>query len=300
MQGTIVDKTSQTPLEYVTVEIINQDNPKYVSGTITDSLGYFALDGIPDGKYKLQCNLLGYGKNTETTFIIGQNNRNINTGIIEIVESTLTLDEVVVTGQKSTYVTRIDKKIFNVAGDLMSSSGSASDLMQNIPSVQVDIDGNVSLRGSENVQILINGKSSVMMGATLATTNNYIRYRADDEYQKDLELSAVYEHTFGEGHILSNMRYTSKVLTPQGYREPSFIMNVGARYSLLHNKAHILFTTSDLLNTYRSVTTIDTPYLKERVERKRASQIFYIGFTYNFGKSARKNKEATLKYDEQL
>jgi hypothetical protein len=97
-----------------------------------------------------------------------------------------------------------------------------------------------------------------------------------------------------------NMRYTSKALTPQGYREPSFVMNTGARYSLPNNRMYLLFTVSDLLNTYRSVTSIDTPYLKERVERKRTSRIFYIGFAYNFGQSAKKHREATLKYDEQL
>ncbi|MDR0863505.1 MAG: TonB-dependent receptor [Candidatus Symbiothrix sp.] len=97
-----------------------------------------------------------------------------------------------------------------------------------------------------------------------------------------------------------NTRYTAKSLTPQGYREPSYILNAGARYSLFHNKASILFTVSDLLNTYSSVTKVDTPELKARMERKRASQIFYIGFTCNFGNSQKKQKEAALKYDEQL
>jgi outer membrane receptor protein involved in Fe transport len=103
-------------------------------------------------------------------------------------------------------------------------------------------------------------------------------------------------------HLMTqaNMRYTARSLTPQGYREPSFIANIGARYSFLNNKAHILLTVSDLLDSYRSVTTIDTPELKERIERKRAPRIFYLGFVYNFGKSEKKNKEAVLKYDEQL
>ena len=75
----------------------------------------------------------------------------------------LNLDEVVVQGRRSIYVMRIDKRVFNVGTDLMSTSGSVSDLMHNIPSVQVDVEGNVSLRGSESVNILIDGKPSALM-----------------------------------------------------------------------------------------------------------------------------------------
>ncbi|GHU80695.1 hypothetical protein FACS1894145_7320 [Bacteroidia bacterium] len=104
-----------------------------------------------------------------------------------------TLDEVVISGQRSTYVTRIDKKIFNAGSDLMSVSGSASDLMQNIPSVQVDIDGNVSLRGSENVQILINGKSSTLMGASRATILQQIPANTIDRIEIITNPSARYK-----------------------------------------------------------------------------------------------------------
>ena len=75
----------------------------------------------------------------------------------------LNLDEVVVQGRRSTYVMRIDKRVFNVGTDLMSTTGLVSDLMRNIPSVQVDVEGNVSLRGSESVNILIDGKPSTLM-----------------------------------------------------------------------------------------------------------------------------------------
>ena len=74
------------------------------------------------------------------------------------------LSEVVVEGRKPTLLTKLDKKVFNVGQDLMSSAGSASDLMQDIPSVDIDIDGHVSIRGCDNVTILINGKPSASMG----------------------------------------------------------------------------------------------------------------------------------------
>ncbi len=77
------------------------------------------------------------------------------------------LGEVVVQGRRSTYAQHLDKRVFNVGTDLMSASGSVSDLMRNIPSVQVDVDGNVSLRGNENVSILIDGKPSTLMNARI-------------------------------------------------------------------------------------------------------------------------------------
>ena len=85
-----------------------------------------------------------------------------------IAESTSTLGEVSVTAQRSTFVNSIDRKTFNVGQDIMSKTGSVSELLQNVPSVQVDIDGNISLRGSANVMFLINGKPSALMGANRA------------------------------------------------------------------------------------------------------------------------------------
>ncbi len=776
INGNIIEKTSRIPVEYASIEVLAESSGKFISGTVSDSKGAFSIEDIPFGDYTLKCSFLGFEMITPIRFSIGEKNSLIELKDLELMESAQSLSEVVVIAQKSTYINKIDKKVFNVGQDLMSASGSVSDLMQNIPSVQVDIDGNVSLRGSENVQILINGKPSSMTGtvsrasvlqqipansvesievitnpsarfkpdgtsgiiniilkkekrkgingtisanvgnsnrynSTLSfnynpgkvnffasygirfddrsrysydnrtrtdsiteensyiyqntnssaspvshlvrgginweinkksnleiaagytymsflrkentdnlylnnardTTNNYNRYRHDDEYQKDVEFSAVYDYNWGENHNLTidytysssqeqednkytnqyiypvkhdtkdntliwqngtenliranyshpfnedskidfgteieldkadmnyhaenlinttwvtdntktnhfifneniyalyatyettfgkfglmgglraerayiksqlistdtvipnnytnvfptlhtsyklndknelqlnyslrinrpegddlnpfpeyrdplnvhsgnpylkpekihsielgyqlkenstaflatlyyrnifnrmtevstfvndsvmwttkenmsssqssgiefiinssigkfaifnlnsnifynvidasdlgysnnksvvswyaafngnfnimknlmaqfNARYTAKLLTPQGYREPSFILNMGAKYDLFNKKASILFTVSDLLNTYKNVTVIDTSHLKERVERKRPSQIFYFGFIYNFGHSAKK-KDSVLKYDEQL
>ncbi|MDR3220263.1 MAG: TonB-dependent receptor [Dysgonamonadaceae bacterium] len=776
VNGIVADKATNTPVEYVSITIYTQADNKYVSGTVTDSTGKFFIDKLAYGKYKLEYSFIGFDKRELLTISINKEQSMLNLGTLFLTETSLTLEEVVVTGKKSTYITKIDKKIFNVGEDLMSAAGSASELLENIPSIQVDLDGNVTLRGSENVQILINGRASSLMGATRATvlqqipaktierievitnpsakykpdgtagiinivlkkerqtgmngtfaanagnkdrynstltlnynpgkinfsgsygirsdnrdrynydnrtktdivagqntfidqntnssarpfshlvrggmdwditkndnfqingsysyssfqrnedilnihrntpqdtTEHFIRHRKDDEYEKDMELSAIYEHNFGEDHSLTvdytysgakelednkytnrhffpkspdlkdntliwqngnenliranyirpldektkveigseieldtdkmnyfaeylsgntwitdtektnyfifdeniyalyatyettfekfsimggvrgetahiksklitsdtlisnnyfnifptlhtshhfddnnelqlnyslrinrpegddlnpfpeykdplnvssgnpylkpekihsiefgyllksnlttllstvyyrnivdrmteitkfindsvmwtikdnmsssqsggfefilnspvgkwlvinfnsnifynvidasdlgfndpkstvswnaslngnvnisknlmaqiNTRYIAKSLTPQGYKEPSFILNAGTRYNLLHNKASILFTVSDLLNTYKSVLKIDTPELKQRLERKRTSQVFYLGFTYNFGNSEKKQKAPALKYDERL
>ena len=111
-----------------------------------------------------------------------------------------------------------------------------------------------------------------------------------------------------------NTRYTAKSLTPQGYREPSYIMNLGARYDIFDKKASLMFTVSDLFNSFKQVNIIDRPELlaqvgnlddkevlvKQRVERKRQSQIFYAGFVVHFGKTQKKQREPTLRYDDGI
>jgi outer membrane receptor protein involved in Fe transport len=129
--------------------------------------------------------------------------------------------------------------------------------------------------------------------------------------------NAAFNANFNLSHNLMaqlNTRYTAKSLTPQGYREPSYIMNLGARYDIFNKKASLLFTVSDLFNSFKQVNIIDRPELlhqvgqleeievlvKQRVERKRPSQIFYAGFVLHFGKTQKKPKEPVLKYDEGI
>jgi outer membrane receptor protein involved in Fe transport len=171
IQGIIINKTDRTPIGYVHIEVRTVDDNQLVAGTLTDTTGGFGFDKLPYREYVLICSLLGFEKTDGIRFTVSRDKPVVNLGLLEMEESTQELDEVVVSGQKSTYVSKIDRKVFYVGQDLMSALGSASDLMQNIPSVQVDVEGNVSLRGSENVQILINGRTSnLVKGASRAAT----------------------------------------------------------------------------------------------------------------------------------
>ena len=95
-----------------------------------------------------------------------------------------------------------------------------------------------------------------------------------------------------------NMRYASAVLTPQGERQPTFIVNTGARYDVFKRKASLMLTVSDLFDTFRNRTIIDTPELHREIESRRAPRIFYVGFTYHFGSTDKKGKETQLKYED--
>ena len=168
VSGIIIEKTSNKPLEFANVIIKNTSDSTKLLGAITNSKGVFVFDKLPFGNYKVIYSFIGFDKVESPVFVLNSRQNKINLGNLYISESTTSLGEVSVTAQRSTFINSIDRKTFNVGEDVMSKTGSVSDLLQNVPSVQVDIDGNVSLRGAGNVMFLINGKPSALMGANYA------------------------------------------------------------------------------------------------------------------------------------
>ncbi|MDD3227699.1 MAG: TonB-dependent receptor [Oscillospiraceae bacterium] len=164
--GTVLDKMTGQPIEYANITIRQAKTDKFITGVVSGQTGCFKIELVTAaGDYYLTYSYIGYGTEKSEVFSLKGAARSINLGNLYLSVSAQQIDEVTVTGKRSTYIQNIDKKIFNVGSDLMSASGSMSDLMQNIPSVQVDMEGNVSLRGNENVEILINGKPSTLMNA---------------------------------------------------------------------------------------------------------------------------------------
>jgi outer membrane receptor protein involved in Fe transport len=163
--GTVQDRSSKKPMEFATVQLLQVSDSSIIETTATDKKGKFVLDKIAAGNYILQFSFIGYEK-TVMTVIVNQQKENI--GIVEIGLSANNMGEVVVTARRSLLNTSIDRKVYNVTQDIMAQSGSASDILKNIPSVEVDIEGQVSLRGSADVIILINGRPSPLMGKTKA------------------------------------------------------------------------------------------------------------------------------------
>lgn len=168
VSGTIVDKASHQPIEFVTVLLLNKKDSSVVKGTITDKKGKFIIEEIETGNYLIRYSYIGYNDVTAQDLKINGEQKNANLGIIELDHHTKKLNEVVVASAKTSLNTAIDRKVYNVDQDIMAKSGAASDILKNIPSVEVDIDGQVSLRGSADVLILINGKLSPLMGKTRA------------------------------------------------------------------------------------------------------------------------------------
>lgn len=168
VKGVVVNESTRKPLEFANVTVIRSADSFLVSGTVTDKQGEFEIQNLPDGKYFLRIGYIGYEDKKTEEFVLDTQHTEKNMGIIKIVETDVEVNDVVVTSKKLLMNNTIDRKVYNVDQDILSKSGSASELLQNIPSIEVDIEGNVSLRGSSNVLILINGKTSPLMGKSQA------------------------------------------------------------------------------------------------------------------------------------
>lgn len=155
--GRVVDATTKRPIEFVNVVIYNPSTQKNVSGSLTNQEGVFNISAIPNGKFELRVSFVGYNAYTKEVNVSGAN---IAMATIELSENSKVLKEVSVVGQGSQMRFDIDKKVFSVDQNIAAAGGSATDVLQNIPSVDVDNDGNVSLRNNSSVEIWINGKPS--------------------------------------------------------------------------------------------------------------------------------------------
>lgn len=162
VQGTIVDADTKAPLPYATISLFTQQDSTLVAGGITDETGSFSLETKP-GQYFANINFLGYASRTLNDLSWSDSERVLNLGEITIQAESTDLEEVIVEGEKDMVELSLDKKIFNVSKDPINAGRTAADILGNLPSVTVDGEGNVRLRGSSNVQILVDGKPSGLL-----------------------------------------------------------------------------------------------------------------------------------------
>ena len=159
VKGKILDRQKSEPLGFVNIKVTEQGSDKFAGGGITDAGGNFNVTGLKDGKYTLTLTFMGY-KDVTRQFEITPTKRDVQFKLLYMAEDAKQLNEVTVTGQRATMKLEVDRKSFDV-GQLISNAGqSASDVLDNVPSIEVDNDGNVSLRGNSSVEVWINGKAS--------------------------------------------------------------------------------------------------------------------------------------------
>ena len=150
--GKVIDNGTKQPIDFANVSVKQGEN--LITGTITDATGAFTFE-LEDGKYTLIVSFIGYVEQTKDLVVAG---KPINLGRIALKEDTQLLNEVEVVGQGSSMRFELDKKVFTVDQNIASAGASVTDILENIPSVDVDQEGNISLRNSEDVEIWINGK----------------------------------------------------------------------------------------------------------------------------------------------
>lgn len=162
ISGKVVD-AENNPLEYTTVSLHNKADSSLVTGNISDASGNFTIEATP-GEYWVEVQFISYQTKKIPNITVSRANPHVNVGAIELIDDSQTLSEVVVAGEKQQMELSLDKRVFNVAGDLTNRGRNASEILDNVPSVAVDVEGNVSLRGSSNVRILVDGKPSGLVG----------------------------------------------------------------------------------------------------------------------------------------
>ena len=159
VKGRVIDSVSGVALPAATIQLYKIPGNTLVAGEISDTSGNFQMV-VAAGKYALTINYTGYIAYRINSLAVDNTSSELNVGTVRLLSSGKTLDEVVVQAEKSSMTLSLDKKIFNVGKDLANAGGSAADILSNIPSVSVDPEGTIKLRGSDNVRILIDGKPS--------------------------------------------------------------------------------------------------------------------------------------------
>ena len=157
VSGYIFDKQSKTPLEGTSVQLLAMLDSTIAGGSAVDAEGYFKIENIQQGRYRLSVNLTGYNKHSRMIDLTNASNKNIDLDTIFLSTGTET-DEIIVESERPFMEMKGEKKIFNVDKNMSVKGGTAIDVLQNLPSVTVDIDNNVSLRGGSNIKYFINGR----------------------------------------------------------------------------------------------------------------------------------------------
>jgi outer membrane receptor protein involved in Fe transport len=193
VQGSVKDQSTGSALPSVNVVLMHTTDSSIVTGAVTDENGKFSVTGIPAGTYVVEFRMIGYAEKRTHAFTIDEHHKELDIGVNRLSQVSLNQDEVVVSAQKYLMTTTVDRKIYNVDQDVVNKTGSVSQVLENVPSVQVDMDGNVSLRGSSNVTILIDGKPSPLLDKNSADVLQSMPANSVDKIEVITNPSAKYQ-----------------------------------------------------------------------------------------------------------
>ena len=164
VSGTIIDAQNSQPIEYANVVVYRWKDSSVVGGTVSNSQGKFLIDKIGFGRYYFKVSYIGYSTKRYDSLLVTPRKTEYSYKLIKLKPKNVNLNEVVINSQKEATNYNLDKKVFNVDLNLANSGGTAVDVLQNIPSVTVDADGGVAVRGNTNITVLVDGKPAELAG----------------------------------------------------------------------------------------------------------------------------------------
>ncbi len=165
IKGIIVDNATGQAMEYANIAVYNKEDSTLVTGGITGTDGQFEIKGMPLGEYYLEAHFIGFEKSKVAEIVLDTESPAFNSGSIKLSPSAVEIGSVDVVADKAAVEYKLDKKVVNVSQVYSAAGGSAANVLENTPSVQVDIEGNVTLRGSGSFTVLIDGRPSVLSGS---------------------------------------------------------------------------------------------------------------------------------------
>jgi len=261
VRGIVYDLNSKQPIEFATIALFNAIDSSLVTGTITDTKGNFHATKIAEGSYYIQVNFLGYEELHLSEVVIDESNRPVDIGQIFLEASAQLLEEVVITNERNAVEFQIDKKVISVGKQMTAASLSAVEVLENVPSIRVDVEGNVSLRGSTGFTVLIDGKPTVLdpsdvLRQTPASTieNIEIITNPSSRYQPD-----------GTGGIINIITKKNRMMGLQGLFnvKTSTFGEYGGDFLLNYRKGNA--------NIYAGADYRNSPYPGETYSERRTT-----------------------------
>lgn len=208
--GNVKDAQTHAVISFATIALTDQSTKANVKSTQTDINGNFVLDDIEAGTFLLRISFVGYDPVIKENINLNPENTTLNLVDIEMnVSTSKVLNEVTVTAKKSTIQNKDGKKVFSVNQSLVSQGGTAADLLQNVPTLQVDVNGNVSLRGATGVKVLVDGKPSLIAGGDVTQILQSIPASSIESVEVITNPSAKYDAE-GQGVINIILKKNSK------------------------------------------------------------------------------------------
>jgi len=174
ISGVLHDESNQSHIEYGSTTLYRVKDSTLVTGAITDSKGKFIFNNIAPGRYYIKASFIGYEVRLISDITISQKSADVKLGDISIKPQFSTLSGVEIISKKEMITNNLDKKVITVDKTMALSGGTATDIMENVPSVAVDAEGNVSLRGNPNITLLIDGKPSSQAGISSSDILNQL------------------------------------------------------------------------------------------------------------------------------
>ena len=162
IKGVVIDNNSGKKMEYATVSVLDFNTNKIITGAMTNKNGSFIFKNIKFGKYKLKATFIGYESFFIKSIVLNKKNKIFNAGIIKLNVSSKNISEVEIVADRPSVSYNIDKKVINVSQQTTATAGTAVDILESVPSIKVDVEGNVSLRGSTGFEVYIDGRPSIL------------------------------------------------------------------------------------------------------------------------------------------